>query len=273
MKTQIFVTLLTLLFSATTFACGTTMHLDTNENHWYLIKIDNRTYPAFYGNIDIHDITAGTHKVRIEKYKKYQPNRYSPSFTVFKGSIDFPHCGDVTGKLDERRGSLHLVRNDRRPLHPDDRHNSNQAHQDRYEDNRPENYPTHPQGSNGPIPNSGSQDPIDHKIHRKQNSYHQDHQDVRVISERSFYELIDDVRNTDYDHNKKHLIKYAIDNHNFTSRQIKKLLQLLDYDHSKLDIAKYAYSSVVDPTNYNIVFSEFDYDHSVRSLVDYIKYG
>ena len=257
-----------MLFSATAFACGTTMHLETNENNWYVIKIDNKTYPAFYGNIDINDISAGTHSVRISKYKKYRPNRYSPSFIVFKGNVDFPHCGDVTGTLDERRGSLDLVRNDRR-LNPNNQPYDNQAYQDRYEDRIPANQPRCPQGSNGPRPNPNHR-PIDHKIQRKQNSYRQDY-NVRVISERSFFELIDDVRNTDYDHNKKHLLEYAIDNHNFNSRQIKKLLQLLDYEHTKLDIAKYAYDSVVDPTNYNIVFSEFDYDHSVRSLIDYIR--
>jgi len=262
MKTQIFATFLIFLFSANTFACGTTMHLETSENHWYIIKIDHKTYPAFYGDIDIHDIVAGTHRVKIAKYKKYQPNRYSPSFTVFKGNVDFPHCGDVTGILNERLGSLELVRNTRNPLPPDDQYYGNQ-------DNRPPpHHPRGPQGTNGPIPNHN---PIDHKIQRRENSYHH-HSNVRVISERSFYELIDDVRNTDYDHNKQHLIKYALDNHNFTSHQIKKLVWLLDYDHSKLDIAKYAYDSVVDPTNYNILFSEFDYDHSVRSLVDYIKY-
>ena len=99
MKTKILILLIACLLSASAFACGTTLHLDTNESHWYSIKINNKTYPDFFGNIDIYDIPAGTHKVKIERYKRYRPDGYSPDVLVFKGKIDFPYCGDVIGKF------------------------------------------------------------------------------------------------------------------------------------------------------------------------------
>ena len=151
--------------------------------------------------------------------------------------------------------------------------------------------PRTPQASNGPRPNNGNNSKIGRKMNRNDRRYrpgsHNDdyyeghsgqYQDPRghserYISETGFRELVRDVRNTDYDHDKQNLIKYAADNHSFTSKQVKELLRLLDYDHSRLEIAKYAYRSVVDPNNFNMVFSEFDYDHSVRSLVDHIKKG
>ena len=56
-----------------------------------------------------------------------------------------------------------------------------------------------------------------------------------------------------------------------SSRQVRKLMQVLGQENAKLMLAKYAWAHVWDAENYQVVFDELDRESSAMALNDYIS--
>jgi hypothetical protein len=56
-----------------------------------------------------------------------------------------------------------------------------------------------------------------------------------------------------------------------SSRQVRKLMQVLGQENAKLMLAKYAWAHVWDAENYQVVFDELDRESSAMALNDYIN--
>ena len=78
-------------------------------------------------------------------------------------------------------------------------------------------------------------------------------------------------KTTSFDNDKINLIQYQIKNTNFTSQQLKDLLQVMSFDKNKLTVAKLGYLKCVDRQNFYIVSEAFDFSSSKNELLKFIS--
>ncbi|HEX2627580.1 MAG TPA: DUF4476 domain-containing protein, partial [Chitinophagaceae bacterium] len=62
-------------------------------------------------------------------------------------------------------------------------------------------------------------------------------------------------------------------NNNFTSQQVKQLIELVSAESNRLQLAKTAYGRTVDPENYTVVYNVLSSQASKNELSEYIKLG
>lgn len=86
-----------------------------------------------------------------------------------------------------------------------------------------------------------------------------------------FKQLLSAVDNQWYDDDKLAIAKQAAYTNILSTKQVKELMDLFWYENNKLDFAKAAYSTVIDPGNYFLVYEEFWYSNSVDELISYIS--
>ena len=65
--------------------------------------------------------------------------------------------------------------------------------------------------------------------------------------------------------------RQIIDQNNFTSDQVKYLMQLFSFENNRLDIAKFAYRNTVDQRNYFVVYDALSHSNSKEQLADFIR--
>lgn len=94
---------------------------------------------------------------------------------------------------------------------------------------------------------------------------------TNVMSNTSFNQFLRSLSNSAFDDGKVSLISQQIRNTNFTSEQIKKMLEQLSWDSNKLELAKKLYHSCVDKSNFFIVHDVFDFDRYKKDLTTYIN--
>ncbi len=245
-----------LLFSIQSKACESSLFLQMDKSEWYSIEIDGELYPDFYGSISFEKMPSGKSRVKIYKYLNYKVGYKNEDNLIYKGWIEIPYCQNVYGEFNELDAYIRLKKME--------------------ETNKPAplpDYGTEPiPDDEFQLPGDGPRDVYDDDNYNGNNDFDNDpYSRKNMISKQGFFELRDDVLNTDHDHNKKRIIEYAIDYHLFSSALVRELLHLLDHDHTKVEIAKYAYRSVVDPENYNMIFPEFVHDHSVQQVLDHMR--
>lgn len=93
---------------------------------------------------------------------------------------------------------------------------------------------------------------------------------IYPMHDADFANLMGVIRNRPFDSTRRQLAAQALATNYFTSGQVLHMLGLFSFDSSRLDVAKLAYTRVVDPQNYYIVFDAFTFDSSVRHLSDYM---
>jgi hypothetical protein len=108
--------------------------------------------------------------------------------------------------------------------------------------------------------------PVSHPVHNPVTQ----HPVIYPMHDGEFANLINVIRNRPFDSTRRQLAAQALSSNYFTSTQIRSMLTLFSFESSRLEVAKLAYTSVVDPERFYIVFDAFTFDSSVRNLSNYM---
>ncbi len=92
-----------------------------------------------------------------------------------------------------------------------------------------------------------------------------------AMNDKSFYQLKQSIQNENFDYTKQSIATQAIRNNNFTTTQVKELVQLFSFESSKLAIAKLAYKNTIDKQNYFVVNDIFSFSSSKQELMQYTQ--
>jgi hypothetical protein len=73
------------------------------------------------------------------------------------------------------------------------------------------------------------------------------------------------------DTEKLKLLKSSLDNSNYYTEQVQKMMRWLSFESTRLDFAKWAYTGVIDAKNYWKLESEFSFSSTKEEFGEYIK--
>ncbi|MBE2230955.1 MAG: DUF4476 domain-containing protein [Chitinophagaceae bacterium] len=88
-----------------------------------------------------------------------------------------------------------------------------------------------------------------------------------------FESVKESLRKEWFEANRLKSAKFIIDQHNFTTQQVKELMLLFTFENNKLEIAKYAYSKTVDKQNYYQLNEVLMFGSSKEELMRFVKRG
>lgn len=206
------------------------------------IEVDGRKFSMKNNSITLGYTTDGYHQVKIFRDSKRNGWGFGRrEEVVYKGSIFLKrgYHTDITvnrfGKvlIDERRIDL----DDDWYQEEDEYYDTNNGYDnDRENDNR---------GWNGGYGN--------------------------VMKAGEFESVKESLRKEWFETNRLQSTKFIIDKNNFTTRQVKELMQLFTFENNKLEVAKYAYSKTVDKRNYYHVNEELTFSSSKEELARFIR--
>ena len=93
----------------------------------------------------------------------------------------------------------------------------------------------------------------------------------RPMDERSFLTFIQTLSRERFEDTRFTLARNSFDRQNFSSDQVKRVLQYLSFENNKLELAKFAYRNTVDKGNYHVVYDVFSHSRSKEDLSNYIR--
>lgn len=92
-----------------------------------------------------------------------------------------------------------------------------------------------------------------------------------IMGANSFSQLLTTMENSHFDSKKISIVSQAVNQNNFSTKQVVMLLNQFTFDSSRLKLAKLAYLKTVDKENYFLVNNSFTFSSSIRSLKNYIN--
>ncbi len=92
-----------------------------------------------------------------------------------------------------------------------------------------------------------------------------------TMDARTFDQFKQVLRNETMDDSRLNLAKQTISANNFTSAQVKELVNLFTFESNKVDLAKYAYRYTVDKGSYFVLNDAFTFSSSKEELSNYIR--
>jgi hypothetical protein len=131
--------------------------------------------------------------------------------------------------------------------------------------NNNNNYPN----SNTPYPNN----PYPNNNPSFPSNNNNANQPVRCqpASQQDYSLALETIKSKSFDNSRLDIAKQIVSAKCFTSEQIKAMAYTFDFDNNRLDFAKYAYDFVLDPSNYYLVSTVFEFDSNSTALTNYIK--
>jgi len=91
-----------------------------------------------------------------------------------------------------------------------------------------------------------------------------------AIDSTEFSSFLQTVVAQDFDAAKITLISNSLKTHCFSCEQVRSLLLLFSFEEDKVLMAKKAYSSVVDPQNYDLIYTVFEFESSKTEIKQHI---
>ena len=92
-----------------------------------------------------------------------------------------------------------------------------------------------------------------------------------VMNARDFDQVKESLRKEWFDNNRIISSRFIIENNNFTTAQVKEMMQLFTFDDKKLEVAKLAYRKTVDKQNYYQVNETLTFNSSKEELARFIR--
>lgn len=92
-----------------------------------------------------------------------------------------------------------------------------------------------------------------------------------VMNARDFDQVKASLRKEWFDNTRIISARFIIENNNFTTAQVKEMIQLFTFDDKKLEVAKLAYRKTVDKQNYYQVNESFTFNGSKEELARFIR--
>jgi Domain of unknown function (DUF4476) len=99
--------------------------------------------------------------------------------------------------------------------------------------------------------------------------YNNGYNNVMTVAE--FNQVKQSLQKEWFENNRITSAKFIIENNNFTTVQVKELVQLFSFDDKKLEIAKLAYRKTVDKQNYYLINEELTFSSNKEELARFIR--
>ncbi|HZG99751.1 MAG TPA: DUF4476 domain-containing protein [Flavisolibacter sp.] len=96
------------------------------------------------------------------------------------------------------------------------------------------------------------------------------YRDETAMSNTSFENLRNTIRQERFTSSKMVIIKQALQDNYFTAEQVKQMAQQFSFEDDKLQVAKLAFNRTIDKANYHLLYSIFSYSSSKEDLAKYI---
>ena len=93
----------------------------------------------------------------------------------------------------------------------------------------------------------------------------------RPMDERSFLTFIQTLSRERFEDTRFTLARNSFDRQQFSSDQVKRVLQYFSFENNKLELAKFAYRNTVDKQNYHVIYNVFSFSRSKEDLSNYIR--
>ncbi len=90
-----------------------------------------------------------------------------------------------------------------------------------------------------------------------------------VMSACDFNKACDAIRRQPFDDDKLRIAEQVSRGNNLTALQVRDFTELMTFESTKLSFAKCAYTKVLDPQNYYVVYDAFTFSSSVSELANY----
>jgi hypothetical protein len=101
--------------------------------------------------------------------------------------------------------------------------------------------------------------------------FEDDHYSSNAISSRDLDQVKESLRKEWLESNRLKSAKFIIDNNNFTTIQVKSLMELFTFESNKLEIAKYGYGKTIDRKNYFLLNDALTFSNSKDELARFIR--
>jgi len=116
-----------------------------------------------------------------------------------------------------------------------------------------------------------SQDRHDGRIDNRNDRGYNDNIYSKAMSDFEFNRVLASIQKEWFENNKAKSASQIISANNFTTAQVKQMLQLFSMESTKLDLAKQAYSKTVDQNNYFMINDVFSFNSSKDELTRFIR--
>ncbi len=240
-----------------------------NQGVW--VQVDGKRYNGYDNSVVISNLRPGRHQIKV--YSKGSSrnsgifgifgNRdrliYSNNLNVKPGynvHVDIDRYGKA--RVDEQHMNSRIRRDhdDRDYRDRDYRNRDDRDRDDCDRDNRDWDYRGRDNRS---------------RDDRDRDDWSHSDVDGRQVLHGEFLRMMEKLRWENGEQERLSLAKEYVQRHEFTSEQVKQLVQLFNYDSQKLELASHAYRNTVDKGNYSILFDVFRSKKSKKELEKFIK--
>lgn len=233
--------LLALFISAASFANAVQSKLSITVvgNRNIEIVVDNSRYQSQDNSIVINSLQPGSHSIKVYSLRNNRRSIWGNKSELLYSSTVYVKPGYHVDMTIDRNGRAsfneRMIRNNRR-----------NDGWDRGYDNRNDRW-------------------------ENRNDRYEDNYGRKGISEQSFSSIVQSLRREYSENSRMAVARQIIDQNNFTSDQVKYLMQLFSFENNRLDIAKFAYRNTVDQRNYFVVYDALSHSNSKEQLADFIR--
>lgn len=236
MRSSIIIGIFSALAMHAQAGCETsTLQIHTDLHRPIKVYVDGRTgdNPPTVG-VTVIGVTPGTHHLKVvEVYR----NRYGENVhhTVYTGDIDVRPSVYMDARVDEGRGiSIHNTKMDC------DGHLSTTTDSTPPSDNRTGNNATPAMPSPQPIAEAPAAIPPH-------------------LSDADFKKIVKTITATKYETKKLDTLNTLITGNDFSTDQVRQLMNLFSFESNKLAVAKLLYDHTVDTKNYGTLSANFNF--------------
>jgi hypothetical protein len=156
--------------------------------------------------------------------------------------------------------------NNTNPSYP----NNNNPYPNNTNPSYPNNNNPYPNNNNPSYPNNNNPYPNNNNPSYPNNNTNQS-VPCQPASQQDYNLALETIKAKGFDNSRLDFAKQIVSAKCFTSEQIKAMAYTFDFDNNRLDFAKYAYDFVLDPSNYYLVSTVFEFDSNSTILTNYIK--
>jgi hypothetical protein len=235
MRSFIFIGIFSMLTIHAWAGCETsTLQIHTDLHRPIKVYVDGRTgdNPPTVG-VTVNGITPGMHHIKVvEVYR----NRYGENVhrTVYNGDIDVRPSVYIDARVDEGRGiSLHNTK-----VSCDQQYNAPANNYQQPANTSNNTAPTPPASQ----PAAAVPEPI-----------------PAHLSDADFKKIVKTITATKYETKKLDTLNTLITGNDFSTDQVRQLMNLFSFESNKLAVAKLLYDHTVDTKNYGTLSANFNF--------------
>ena len=255
-------------------AKGSVLELTTPQYQEVIVELDGKRYFSDC-ILTVRDLRSGQHRLKVLTETRSSCGNGGSGKLIFNGVINIPTNSKMEATVHPRQGLCideisPLGRTMNSPvIYREPVHGSQTDRNNRYSDY-----------SNGSV-----YDEVE--VYNDYSSYsanhgmnYNDHYEydevcvegrLNVLSVRELDQILMEIENRSFDNDRLRYAKRLTNNFDLSSHQVRQIMETLCFESTKLDFAKHAYSQVVDPHRFQLVYSALTFRSSERELDNYIN--